>query len=103
MPRRTKIVATLGPATNTQAAIEKLILAGATVFRFNFSHGSAQDHIERAIGGAKGIRLGLQFLRHHPDGPQVPGPQPPRPRNQSPHLRCQRQSQPCPAPRWGVF
>ena len=48
MPRRTKIVATLGPATNTQAAIEKLILAGATVFRFNFSHGSADDHIERA-------------------------------------------------------
>ncbi|MBU2179545.1 MAG: pyruvate kinase, partial [Gammaproteobacteria bacterium] len=49
MPRRTKIVATLGPATNTQAAIEKLILAGATVFRFNFSHGSAEDHIQRAV------------------------------------------------------
>ncbi len=48
MPRRTKIVATLGPATNTQAAIEKLILAGATVFRFNFSHGTAEDHIQRA-------------------------------------------------------
>ena len=48
MPRRTKIVATLGPATNTQAAIEKLIQAGASVFRFNFSHGSADDHIQRA-------------------------------------------------------
>lgn len=48
MPRRTKIVATLGPATNSQAAIEKLIHAGATVFRFNFSHGTADDHKQRA-------------------------------------------------------
>lgn len=49
MHRRTKIVATLGPATNTQASIEKLILAGASVFRLNFSHGSADDHRERAV------------------------------------------------------
>jgi pyruvate kinase len=48
MHRRTKIVATLGPATNTQVAIEKLIKAGATVFRLNFSHGNAEDHRERA-------------------------------------------------------
>lgn len=48
MPRRTKIVATLGPATNSQAIIEKLILAGASVFRFNFSHGGAEDHKQRA-------------------------------------------------------
>jgi pyruvate kinase len=48
MLRRTKIVATLGPATNSQAVIEKLIQAGATVFRLNFSHGSADDHKARA-------------------------------------------------------
>ncbi|WP_019674300.1 pyruvate kinase [Arsukibacterium perlucidum] len=48
MPRRTKIVATLGPATNTQQSIEKLISAGASVFRLNFSHGTADDHRERA-------------------------------------------------------
>lgn len=48
MLRRTKIVATLGPATNSQAAIEKLINAGASVFRFNFSHGTADDHKQRA-------------------------------------------------------
>lgn len=48
MHRRTKIVATLGPATSTQTAIEKLIKAGAAVFRLNFSHGSADDHRERA-------------------------------------------------------
>ena len=48
MHRRTKIVATLGPATSTQLSIEKLIQAGASVFRLNFSHGSADDHRERA-------------------------------------------------------
>ena len=48
MHRRTKIVATLGPATNTQISIEKLIQAGASVFRLNFSHGSSDDHRERA-------------------------------------------------------
>jgi pyruvate kinase len=48
MLRRTKIVATLGPATNSQVIIEKLIQAGASVFRLNFSHGSADDHKARA-------------------------------------------------------
>lgn len=48
MHRRTKIVATLGPATSTQISIEKLIQAGASVFRLNFSHGNADDHRERA-------------------------------------------------------
>jgi pyruvate kinase len=48
MLRRTKIVATLGPSTNTDEKIEQLILAGADVFRLNFSHGEADDHRERA-------------------------------------------------------
>lgn len=48
MHRRTKIVATLGPATNTLTSIEKLIKAGASVFRLNFSHGNAEDHKARA-------------------------------------------------------
>jgi len=42
--RRTKIVATLGPASSTEAVLEQLIVAGATVFRLNFSHGSHEDH-----------------------------------------------------------
>lgn len=46
--RRTKIVATLGPATDTAEAIEKLILAGLDVARLNFSHGSADSHREKA-------------------------------------------------------
>lgn len=48
MLKRTKIVATLGPATDTEDAIRSLIEAGANVFRLNFSHGEAEDHIKRA-------------------------------------------------------
>lgn len=48
MDRRTKIVATLGPATSTPEAMEALIRAGVNMVRLNFSHGCAQDHRERA-------------------------------------------------------
>ena len=48
MSRRTKILATLGPATDSFEMIEAIVKAGANVVRMNFSHGSAQDHIERA-------------------------------------------------------
>ncbi|MEO5761223.1 MAG: pyruvate kinase [Vicinamibacteria bacterium] len=42
--RRTKIVATIGPASSNEVVLEQLIAAGATVFRLNFSHGSHDDH-----------------------------------------------------------
>jgi pyruvate kinase len=48
MLRRTKIVATLGPATDEPSTLERLILAGVNVVRLNFSHGSPQDHNNRA-------------------------------------------------------
>lgn len=48
MFRRTKIVATLGPATDEPGVLEELILAGVNVVRMNFSHGAAEDHAERA-------------------------------------------------------
>ncbi|MGS2718984.1 pyruvate kinase [Paraglaciecola aestuariivivens] len=48
MLRRTKILATLGPSTDTVEQIEAIINAGTNVVRMNFSHGSADDHIERA-------------------------------------------------------
>ncbi|WP_020679960.1 pyruvate kinase [Marinobacterium rhizophilum] len=48
MQRRTKIVATLGPATEDAATLERLIAAGVDVVRLNFSHGSAEDHRQRA-------------------------------------------------------
>ena len=49
LPRRaTKIVATLGPASSDPALLEQMIRAGVNVVRLNFSHGKAQDHIDRA-------------------------------------------------------
>ncbi|WP_262314560.1 pyruvate kinase [Lacticaseibacillus parakribbianus] len=45
--KKTKIVSTLGPASNTTDIIVKLIEAGANVFRFNFSHGDHAEHLER--------------------------------------------------------
>ncbi|UDG80858.1 Pyruvate kinase II [Candidatus Hartigia pinicola] len=46
--RRTKIVTTLGPATDHNNNFEKIINAGANVIRLNFSHGTSTDHIIRA-------------------------------------------------------
>jgi len=48
MPRATKIVATLGPASNSPEVLERMIRAGVDVVRMNFSHGKPQDHIDRA-------------------------------------------------------
>lgn len=48
MLRRTKIVSTLGPASESYEVLEKLILAGVNVVRLNFSHGSPEDHRRRA-------------------------------------------------------
>ncbi len=45
--RRTKIIATLGPASSSFEMIERLYRAGADVFRLNFSHGTHADHAER--------------------------------------------------------
>lgn len=47
-PRRTKIVATVGPATLEPNTLRRLIKAGATTLRINFSHGTQQDH-QKAI------------------------------------------------------
>jgi pyruvate kinase len=48
MTRHTKIVATLGPASSDPVVLERMIRAGVDVVRLNFSHGKAQDHIDRA-------------------------------------------------------
>jgi pyruvate kinase len=44
--KRTKIVATLGPATRDPEIIRALVVAGANVFRLNFSHGTPEDHLQ---------------------------------------------------------
>ena len=48
-PRRsTKIVVTLGPASSDPQLLEEMIRTGVNVVRLNFSHGTAQDHMDRA-------------------------------------------------------
>lgn len=67
--RQTKIVATLGPASNTREKIRALARAGANVFRINFSHGTQADHaavhaaireVERELGISIAILADLQ-------------------------------------------
>lgn len=48
MPRATKIVATLGPASSSPEILVAMLRAGVDVVRLNFSHGKSQDHIDRA-------------------------------------------------------
>ncbi|MBE0620375.1 MAG: pyruvate kinase [Burkholderiales bacterium] len=48
MLRSTKIVATLGPASSDSETLERMFNAGVDVVRFNFSHGTAEDHRQRA-------------------------------------------------------
>ena len=67
--RQAKIVATLGPASDTPEVIHSLFEAGADVFRLNFSHGNRADHarrvaairaLERQVGRPIGILTDLQ-------------------------------------------
>lgn len=67
--RSAKIVATLGPASSTEAQVRALFEAGADVFRLNFSHGTHVDHAERVriirkieqdVGRPIGVLLDLQ-------------------------------------------
>ncbi|QKF83115.1 pyruvate kinase [Halarcobacter ebronensis] len=58
MNKKTKIIATLGPASNSIEMIEGLIKAGANVFRLNFSHGTHEYHSETL----KNIRIAMDSL-----------------------------------------
>jgi pyruvate kinase len=67
--RKSKIVATLGPASSSPEAIGALFHAGVDMFRLNFSHGSHQDHkrrldiirsLEKEVGRPIGVLLDLQ-------------------------------------------
>ena len=71
--RRTKIVATIGPATESPERLRELIAAGATTFRLNFSHGDHSEHAARIatirqVATELGIEIGiLQDLQ----GPKI--------------------------------
>ncbi|HTL26937.1 MAG TPA: pyruvate kinase, partial [Burkholderiales bacterium] len=69
MLRSTKIVATLGPASSDPAVLERMVRAGVDVVRLNFSHGTAEDHrnraqlvreVGRAVGRTVAIMCDLQ-------------------------------------------
>src|SRR5438045_9182696 len=47
-PRRTKIVATIGPASGTAEGVRALVESGMDAARLNLSHGSREEHAERA-------------------------------------------------------
>ncbi|GHA72409.1 pyruvate kinase [Formosimonas limnophila] len=62
--RDTKIVATLGPASSDEQTLREMIRAGVNVVRINFSHGAAQDHIDRVnlvrrIAEEEGVYVGV--------------------------------------------
>ncbi|MBB5015039.1 pyruvate kinase [Rehaibacterium terrae] len=62
--RRTKILATLGPATDTPGRIEELLRAGVNVVRLNFSHGTSEQHAARVrsvreAAGKLGLEVGV--------------------------------------------
>jgi len=71
--RRTKIVATIGPATESPERLRQLIEAGATTFRLNFSHGDHSEHAARIatirqVAASMGVHVGiLQDLQ----GPKI--------------------------------
>lgn len=69
--RRTKILATLGPATNTPEMIRALIEAGANAIRLNFSHGNHQEH-RRLIATIREVAAALRV--HVPIVGDIQGP-----------------------------
>lgn len=71
--RKTKIVATIGPATSSPESIAKLLAAGMDVARLNFSHGTHEDHAERIRalrGTAKSAGKPLAILQDL-QGPKI--------------------------------
>ena len=58
--RRTKIVCTIGPASDSEKVLEALFKEGLDVCRLNFSHGTQEEHLER-LKRIKSIRQKLNL------------------------------------------
>lgn len=71
--KKTKIVATIGPATESQAQLEKLLKAGLNVIRMNFSHGDFAEHqgkIDNGKAASKKTGIPVAFLQDL-SGPKI--------------------------------
>ena len=84
MIRRAKIIATLGPASSDEAALDRLFDAGVDVVRLNLSHGDSQEHRQsvakiRRVATAKGLHVPILLdlmgpryrLGEMPSGPRL--------------------------------
>ena len=72
-PQKTKIVATIGPASDAPAVLEQLICAGMNVARLNFSHGTFDEHaarIERLRVAARTVGCEIALMADLP-GPKM--------------------------------
>jgi pyruvate kinase len=71
--RRTKIVATIGPASRDPKVLERLIEAGVNVVRLNFSHGSHEDHLAviQAVRGIAARKDRVVALLQDLSGPKI--------------------------------
>ena len=69
--RRTKIIATLGPSSNSDEIVYRLLTSGADVFRLNFSHGRHEDHSATV---ARVRRIATELGRYIPIIGDIQGP-----------------------------
>ena len=63
--RKTKIICTIGPASESEERLRELMLAGMNVARFNFSHGSHEEHkakFDRVIKVSSELKLPVATL-----------------------------------------
>jgi pyruvate kinase len=71
--RKTKIICTIGPASESEEKLRELILAGMNVARFNFSHGDYDEHkikFQRAVKVAKELGMPLATMQDT-KGPEI--------------------------------
>lgn len=71
--RKTKIICTIGPASESEEKLKELLRAGMNVARFNFSHGNHEEHqikFERARKAAEELRLPLATMQDT-KGPEI--------------------------------
>lgn len=71
--RKTKIICTIGPASQSEEKLKELLLAGMNVARFNFSHGDHAEHqmkLERARNAAKELGMPLATMQDT-KGPEI--------------------------------